>query len=201
MIWLARRMPQWINSDHLTLLGLLAMIAAGISYWYAQRHAALGLILATVCLAINWFGDSLDGTLARVRNKLRPRYGFYIDHVVDMAGTLFLFGGLGLSGYMSSYVAVALLIAYYMLSIECYLATYSLGRFRLSFGGFSPTELRILLAVGNVFLIFRPEVTVAGERFLLFDVGGAIGALAMFAAVLYSVAQNARRLYSEEPLS
>ena len=201
LIWLAKRMPPWINSDHLTLLGLSAMIAAGISYWYAQVNPALGLTLATICLGINWFGDSLDGTLARVRNKLRPRYGFYVDHVVDMLGILFLLGGLALSGFMSIYVALALMIAYYMLSIECYLATYSLGTFRLSFGGFSPTELRIVLAIGNAVLIFKSEAVLMGERFLLFDVGGTIGAIAMLAVLVYSATKNTRRLYREEPLS
>ena len=201
LIWLARRMPLSINSDHLTLLGLSAMIAAGISYWYAKTNPALGLTLATICLGVNWFGDSLDGTVARVRNKLRPRYGFYVDHVVDMIGILFLLGGLALSGYMSGIVAVALLIAYYMLSMECYLATHSLGTFRLSFGGFSPTELRILLAIGNAVLIFKSEATLMGERFLLFDVGGTIGAVGMLGVLVYSLVKNTRRLYREEPLS
>ena len=97
-------MPAWVNSDHLTLLGFVAMIAAGFLYWAASwdRRALLGVILA---LAVNWFGDSLDGTLARVRNRLRPRYGFYVDHITDAIGTFFLIGGLGLSGYMSLNIA------------------------------------------------------------------------------------------------
>jgi phosphatidylglycerophosphate synthase len=201
LTWLAQRMPAAINSDHLTLLGLLAMIGAAASYWYANVNPVTGLTLATVCLVINWFGDSLDGTLARVRNKLRPRYGFYVDHVVDMLGMLCLVSGLALSGYMSATVSAALLIVYFMLSIDCYLATYTLGKFRLSFAGFSPTELRIVLGVGNAFLIFRPDVILFGERFLLFDVGGVIGALGMAAVLVYSVARNAARLYREEPLS
>jgi phosphatidylglycerophosphate synthase len=201
LIWLAQRVPLWINSDHLTLLGLSAMIAAGISYWYAKTNPILGLTLATICLGVNWFGDSLDGTVARVRNKLRPRYGFYVDHVVDMIGILFLLGGLALSGYMSSYVALAVLIVYYMLSMECYLATYSLGTFRLSFGGFSPTELRVVLGIGNAVLIFKSEAILIGKRFLIFDVGGTIGAVAMLGVLVYSVVKNTRRLYREEPLS
>src|SRR5215813_5033584 len=103
LIWLARRMPGWVNSDHLTLLGFAAMFAAGLLYWTASVYppALIGVIAA---LAINWFGDSLDGTLARVRNRLRPRYGFYVDHVTDAIGTFFLMGGLAMSGIMSASV-------------------------------------------------------------------------------------------------
>src|SRR5215468_4359459 len=132
LIWLARRTPRPINSDHLTALGLLSLAGAGLSYWYAARSQA-GLLLVILFLCLNWLGDSLDGTLARVRNQQRPRYGFYVDHVVDAFGTFFLLGGLALSGYMSERIAIGLLIVYFMLSIEVYLATYTLGTFHLSF--------------------------------------------------------------------
>src|ERR1700693_2249031 len=126
LIWLALRMPAWVNSDHLTMLGFVAMFAAGLCYWAAgsDRRA---LILVIVALAVNWFGDSLDGTLARVRNRLRPRYGFYVDHITDAIGTFFLMGGLALSTYMSPSIALGLLIAYFLLSIEVYLTTYTIG--------------------------------------------------------------------------
>src|SRR5580693_7968691 len=155
LIWLAQRMPAWVNSDHLTVLGFAAMIAAGACYWAASRdrRALIGVIVA---LAINWFGDSLDGTLARVRNRLRPRYGFYVDHTTDAIGTFFLMGGLALSGYMSPYIAMALTIAYFLLSIEVYLTTYTIGAFHLSFWCFGPTELRLLLSIGNIALLFLP---------------------------------------------
>jgi phosphatidylglycerophosphate synthase len=139
LAWLAERMPQWVNSDHLTLLGFFAMFAAGLSYYLAQFNSNM-LLAGILCLAVNWFGDSLDGTLARYRKRQRPRYGFYVDHVVDVFGTLFLIGGLGLSGYMTPWVAMILLIAYYLLSLEVYLATYTIGVFKLSFGLFGPTE-------------------------------------------------------------
>ena len=105
LIWLAQRMPAWVNSDHLTLLGFVAMFAAGLCYWAASCDRA-DLIAVIVALAVNWFGDSLDGTLARVRNRLRPRYGFYVDHITDAIGTFFLMGGLALSSYMSPYIAL-----------------------------------------------------------------------------------------------
>src|SRR5204863_3612850 len=161
LIWLANRMPKWVNSDHLTILGFLSLIAVGLSYWYA-RYSRAGLILVMVFFVLNWFGDSLDGTLARVRNRQRPRYGFYVDHVLDACGSLFVFAGLALSGYMSERVAVGLLVAYFLLSIETYLATYTVGKFHLSFGAFSPTELRLLLIIGNIVLLIKPVVTLAG---------------------------------------
>lgn len=195
LVWMARRMPACVNPDHLTALGLAALAAAGLSYWYARSHRA-GLVLAIACLFLNWLGDSLDGTLARVRDRQRPRYGFYVDHVVDAFGTLFLLAGIAASGYMSPAIAAGLLIAYFLLSIEVYLATYTLGAFHLSFGKFSPTELRLLLMVGNVALFWRPVVL--GGRFLLFDVGGAIGIAGMALMLVAAVARHTAELYRSE---
>ncbi len=172
-----------------------------MSYWVSGSHPALGLSLATLCLALNWLGDSLDGTLARVRNKLRPRYGFYVDHVVDMLGALFLLGGLALSGFMSAPVAGGLVIAFLMLSINSYLATYTMGKFQISFGGFSPTELRILLAIGNVFLFWKPYAILFGQRVLLFDAGGAAGIIGMTVLLIALIARNTAQLYREEPIA
>jgi phosphatidylglycerophosphate synthase len=153
-----------------------------------------------VCLGVNWFGDSLDGTVARVRNCQRPRYGFYVDHVLDTIGVLFLLAGLGLSGFMTPMVAASVLTAYYLLSIEIYLTTAVRRAFRMGFGGFGPTELRIVLAVGTLALFDHAKVTLAGRSFLLFDVGGAIAAAGMVACFLVAAAQNTRALYREEPL-
>ena len=136
LIWLAHRLPASVSSDHLTILGFVSLLAVGLSYWYA-RFSTIGLLLVIVFFVLNWFGDSLDGTLARVRNRQRPRYGFYIDHVLDACGSVFVFGGLALSGYMSERIAVGLLVAYFLLSIEVYLATYTVGKFHLSFAAFS----------------------------------------------------------------
>src|SRR5205085_2885863 len=180
LIWLAHRLPAWVNSDHLTLLGFVAMFVAGLCYW-AARVEKLALLGVIVALAVNWYGDSLDGTLARVRNRLRPRYGFYVDHITDAIGTFFLLGGLGLSGYMSPTIALGLLIAYFLLSIEVYLTTYTIGTFHLSFWSFGPTELRLLLCIGNIALFYRPMVRLLGQRLLLFDVGGAAGIAGMAA--------------------
>ena len=199
LIWLARHAPRWINSDHLTALGLISLAGAGLSYWYASVNSA-GLLLVIAFLVLNWLGDSLDGTLARVRNQQRPRYGFYVDHVVDAFGTFFLLGGLALSGFMSERIAIGLLIAYFMLTIEVYLATYTLGTFQLSFWKFSPTELRVLLMIGNIALFYRPVVKLFGNSYLLFDVGGAIGIGGMAFMLVTAVAKHTAALDRAEPI-
>ena len=124
LLWLARRTPAPINSDHLTALAFIAQLAAGSAYGIASRspHA---LWLVNLFIAINWLGDSLDGTLARVRNQQRPRYGFYVDHIVDILGALALIAGLGFSGFVHWPIAVAMLLCFYILSIESFLATYA----------------------------------------------------------------------------
>jgi archaetidylinositol phosphate synthase len=200
LIWLANRMPRWVNSDHLTILGFVSLLAVGLSYWYS-RYSRAGLILVMVFFVLNWFGDSLDGTLARVRNRQRPRYGFYVDHVLDACGSLFVFAGLALSGYMSERVAVGLLVAYFLLSIETYLATYTVGKFHLSVGAFSPTELRLLLIAGNIALFFKPVSTLFGRQYLLFDVGGTIGIIGMGVALLWSIVRHTLYLYRAEKLT
>src|SRR3954471_13383509 len=152
LLWLAARMPQWVNSDHLTLLGFASLVGAGACYWLA-RWDRMWLLGGIIFLAINWFGDSLDGTLARYRNRQRPRYGFYVDHIVDAFGITFVLAGFGLSGYMSLPIAMGFLIAYFLVNIEIYLATYTLGVFKLSYGIMGPTEMRIVVCIGNVVLL------------------------------------------------
>ncbi len=199
LLWFAARLPLWVNSDHLTLLGALGTLGAGLCFWLARwnKYALYGVV---ACLAINWFGDSLDGTLARFRNQQRPRYGFYVDHVIDVVGALCLLSGLALSGFISPVIAIAMLIAFYLLSMEAFLATHTLGNFRLSHFKFSPTEIRILLAIGAVALIYKPYTHIAGHVFRLFDVGGVIGTAGMTLIFVTSAIRNSVRLYREERL-
>jgi len=197
LVWLAHRVPAWIGPDHLTALGFASMILAGVSYALA-RFWPPSLIVVNVWLAVNWFGDSLDGTLARERRCQRPRYGFYVDHIIDSLGALFMVGGLALSGYMTWWVAAGLLLSFYLFSINAYLATYTLGAFRLSYWKFSPTEIRILLAVGNVVALFRPTVHLLPMHPRFFDVSGAIAIIAMVAALAVSIARNTVALYRLE---
>ncbi len=198
--WMAARMPPWVTSDGLTMLGLAAQFGAGAFYAAARwnRIALWGVIL---CLGLNWFGDSMDGTLARVRCQQRPRFGFYVDHMVDVFGAVALMGGLACSGLVHWQVAIAMLVTFLLLSCESYLATYTLSCFELSQGMFGPTEIRILLVMGNLKLLHNPFVTVLGHRMLLFDLGGTIASVAMFGLALVVTARHTAQLYREEPLA
>ena len=197
LAWLATRLPARVNSDHLTLLGFVAMILAGASYAFARTHRA-GLILATLFLALNWFGDSLDGTLARLRNRQRPRYGFYVDHMIDTFGGFFLMGGLAISGFVDWRVALGMFVAFLMLSVQVYLATYTVGTFQLSFAKFGPTEIRILLALGNMALWFHPDARIFGSTYRIFDAGGVIAIAGMTAMLVASTIVNTVKLYRAE---
>jgi len=197
--WMAARAPKWLTSDQLTLLGLGAQVGAGICY-ALSRYDRRALLLVILCLALNWLGDSMDGTLARVRRQQRPRYGFYVDHMVDIFGSVALMCGLGCSGFLHWQTAIAMLVAFLMLSGESYLATYTLSCFQLSQGIFGPTEIRILLIIGNLALLRSPYSTLFGHRMLLFDLGGAIAAAGMFAMAIAVTVRHTAQLYRQEPL-
>ena len=200
LIWMAGRLPRWVNSDHLTGLGAIAMVGTGVAFAAASLHPWT-LLLVPPTLALNWFGDSLDGTVARVRKTQRPRYGYYVDHVVDVANVSILFTGLALSGLLNPWIAAALLVAYLLLSAESFLATHALGVFRISFAGFGPSELRILLSIGALAVLVKPVVNPFGLGELpLFDVGGTVGALGMLGAFVMNAARNTVALYRAEPL-
>ena len=198
LIFIAERLPRPINSDHLTTLALAAMGMAGAAF-AAARWDRRALWLVVVALALNWFGDSLDGTLARVRRAERPRYGFYVDHVLDIAGTTLLCAGLACSPFMTPAIALALLIAYLLVAGEVFLATAVHGVFRMSVGGIGPTELRILLAAGAIALLRDPHVSIGPFTVRLFDAGGAVAAAGLVAAFALSVARNTCTLAAAEP--
>lgn len=200
LIWLAQRTPAWINSDHLTLLGFISQCLAGACYALARFNPD-ALLVGIVFLALNWLGDSLDGTLARVRDRQRPRYGFYVDHITDTIAAFFLMGGLAFSGYVHSGIALGMLVVFLMLSIEAYLATYALGRFQLSYWKFGPTEIRILLAIGNLALLWHPSIKVLGKPMLLFDLGGVVAIAGMAVMLIISAVKHTAELYEEEKLA
>jgi len=193
LIFIAQRLPRAINSDHLTTLALLAMGIAGAAF-AASRWDIRALWFVVIGLALNWFGDSLDGTLARVRHMERPRYGFYVDHVLDIAGATLLFGGLACSPFMTPIVALGVLIAYLLVSGEVFLATSVRGVFKMSVGGVGPTELRILLAAGTIALFRQPVVSVGPLTVPLFDAGGVIAATGLVVVFIVSVLRNATAL-------
>ena len=199
LIWIAHRLPSNINSDHLTLLALSAMAGAGAAF-AAARYWPPALWLVVVALAVNWFGDSLDGTLARVRRAERPRYGFYVDHVLDIVGITLLLGGLACSGYMTPLITMMTLVAYLLVSAEVFLATAAHGVFRMSFFWFGPTELRILLAVGTIALFDDPRVDLGAlGRYQLFDAGGVVAGIGLVAALICATVRNTRVLARMEP--
>jgi phosphatidylglycerophosphate synthase len=200
LVWMARRLPERVTPDMLSGLGVAALLGAGASFACARVWPP-ALAAAVVCLAVNWFGDSLDGTLARVRAIERPRYGYYLDHVLDIAGSAALLGGLAFSGFMSPVVALAVLSGYLALSAEVFLATHTLGVFRLAVSGIGPTELRVLLSAGALRLLSgQPEVRVPGAGSLgLFDLGGGIAVAGMAAALAVSAWRNAAALARLEP--
>ncbi len=199
LVWLAERTPHWVTSDQLTALGLAAQIGAGVCFALArvERLALLGVI---GCIALNWLGDSLDGTLARVRQQQRPRYGFYVDHMVDVFGAVALMTGMAISGFLHWQIALAMLIAFLILASESYLATCSLSRFEMAHGFLGPTEIRILLIAGCVALLRSPYAVIAGHRFQLFDVGGAIATAGMLVMAAVTTVRHTTQLYREEPL-
>jgi phosphatidylglycerophosphate synthase len=200
LAWFAAHLPPWVGSDHLTVLGFVAQMMVGVSY-ALSRYDRRWLLWGVLFLAINWFGDSLDGTVARFRNRQRPRYGFYVDHIIDAIGSTALMTGLALSGYMSPLIAMALLVAFLLLAIEVYLATYTIGSFHLSFFNLGPTEIRIILAIGNVALYVRgPWAHLGGRTFLLFDVGAVVAIVGMGVIFLYAAIQHTAQLYREERL-
>ncbi len=200
LIWIATRLPRSITSDHLSALGLASMAAAGLAFaaFRVTPWAAAGVIAALIA---NWFGDSLDGTVARVRQQQRPRYGFYVDHIIDLAGTTLLLAGMACSTLMHPLVAAAVLAAYLLVSAESYLATHAAGVFRMSFLGFGPTELRLLLMVGALRVAHSAWVTPFGlAPMRLFDIGGCIAVAGLGIAFLASSIRNTLTLYRAEPL-
>ena len=198
LIFIAERLPRGVNSDHLTSLALAAMGLAGAAF-AAARWDRRALWLVVVALVLNWFGDSLDGTLARVRRAERPRYGFYVDHVLDIAGATLLFGGLACSPFIAPSIALTLLIAYLLVAGEVFLATAVRGVFKMSVGGIGPTELRIILAAGAMALLRDPYVSIGTLTVRLFDLGGALAAAGLLAVFVVSVLRNASALAVAEP--
>jgi phosphatidylglycerophosphate synthase len=199
LIGIARRLPPWVGSDGLTLLAFAAMPVAACGF-AALPRSGWAPVIVTLALAVNWFGDSLDGTLARVRLQPRPRYGYYVDHVIDLAGTAMLVAGIAGSGWMHVGVAAALLAAYLLVAAETYLATHAGGVFRLAFAGVGPTELRLLVAAGAFYVARHPWVDVAGRQVLLLDASGVIAAIGLLVVFAVSALRTARDLYRAEPL-
>ena len=200
LTWIAIRLPPWVTSDGLSAVGLAAMFAAAVSF-AVLRSTPWAAAAIVVSLAVNWFGDSLDGTVARVRRQERPRFGYYVDHAIDLAGTTLLMIGVAGSGLMNPLLALAVLVSYLLVSAESYLATHAAGVFRLSFLGFGPTELRLVLAIGAVKCARSPFIDLfGGWTVRLFDVGGTVAAGGLAIAFAAAAVRNTRALHRAEPV-
>lgn len=195
--WMAKRLPRWVKPDLLTWLGVLAMAAIGVCYLFSGRHKYL-LLAASAGWVVNWFGDSMDGTVARVRNEQRPKYGYYLDHLVDAFGISFVLFGLAYSGLSTPPLCTGLLVLYLIMSINVYLATHTTGVFRISFARLSLTEGRIMFIALNTVLMFKETVTLIGRDILIADIFAATLCLLLLALVVSSAAKNLRLLDRED---
>jgi phosphatidylglycerophosphate synthase len=198
--WIARRLPAWVMPDHMTALGVLAALGIAGAYLLSNGDKAW-LWAASTLLVVHWLGDSLDGTLARVRRIERPRYGYYLDHLVDALATAVIGLGLGLSPYMLLAVGLTIVIAYLVLSINTYLETYAFGVFTLGYGRLGPTEARLGLVAVNTLVALGVGVgfEVAGLGLTVLDLVGLAVAAAMVAALVGRAARNLRTLAEQEP--
>jgi len=197
---LAAALPARVMPDHLTLLGLLASTGVGVAYMLSNQDVRW-LWAASVCLVVQWYGDSLDGTLARYRKIERPRYGFYLDHLTDAYSTLIVGLGLGFSPMMLLSVGLAIVIAYLLLSINVYLETHVFGKFTLGHGSIGPTETRLMLiALNTLAVVWSPlPFMVYGVPFTVYDVVGLAAVGAMLAMLLARAGRNLRTLAELEP--
>jgi phosphatidylglycerophosphate synthase len=197
---IARRLPARVMPDHLTALGVLAAVGIAAAYLLSNIDPAW-LWAASALLVVHWLGDSLDGTLARVRRTERPRYGYYLDHLVDALATALIGLGLGLSPYMLLSVGLLIVIAYLILSINTYLETQAFGVFALGYGGVGPTEVRLLLIALNTAMALGAGLgfTVGELGLTVLDLAGLAIAGVMIAALVSRAARNLRRLAELEP--
>jgi phosphatidylglycerophosphate synthase len=197
---IARRLPRWVLPDDLTALGVASAIGILIAYC-ATNADHRWLWVASVLLVVHWLGDSLDGTLARVRGIERPRYGYYLDHLVDAISTACIGIGLGLSPFMLLSTGALIVVAYLMLSINVYLESYALGRFSIGYGRIGPTEVRIVLIALNVALALGAGLGfhVAGIGMTAVDLVGLGVAALMCVLMVGRAVANLRRLSRDEP--
>lgn len=189
LVCLAKKLPRWVTSDHLTWLGLFGAIISAGGYFLSNWDVEF-LWLSSLGFVVNWFGDSLDGTLARVRNAQRPIYGFYLDHNIDGLTVLIFCVGAGISPFISFSVAILILSGYYLLSIFTYINTYLKGEFKISYSGLGPTEFRLIVILINTLFIYLPTdnspIYIIGIPIKLFDIFALVIALVLFIIYLWS---------------
>ena len=198
--WLAGKLPRWVLPDDMTALGVLAAFGVCAAYQLSNEDSAW-LWAASGLLVVQWLGDSLDGTLARVRNIQRPKYGFYLDHIVDAIATAAIGIGLGLSPFMLLSIGTLIVVAYLILSINVYLESMAFGRFRLGYGYLGPTEIRAVLIALNTALALDLglDFNILELNMTVFDAIGLAIAAVMIALLAGRALGNLRELSKDEP--
>ena len=207
LVWLAERMPKWVTSDMLTFVGFLGSVIMATGYALANNDLRW-LWLSCFGLLVNWFGDSLDGSLARVRNTQRKTYGFFIDHNVDVINETIMFIGVGCSPLVNMSFAMLALVAYFMISIYVYIDCHLKGEMRLTYGGLGPTEFRLMLVIVNICFIYIPwlsewkkPITLFHNDFMigLFDYIAVAAALLIFVFYLVSFFRDIKYFSKIDP--
>ena len=200
LVWLAQRQPEWMTSDMLTAIGTIGALIIAVGYILSGYNINF-LWLSSLGFIVNWYGDSLDGTLARVRNRQRPIYGYYIDHTVDCLDEFMIFIGIGLSGLMSFELSLMILALYFMLTINVSINAHLKKEFRLTYARLGPTEFRILAIIANTVLVLVPSLA----RFALFglsfmDYVGILVFLVLLAIYLTTIAKDAKEYAEMDPM-
>jgi archaetidylinositol phosphate synthase len=202
--WLATRLPAWITPDICTSIGVLGSIIIMVSYILTGLNHNF-LWLASLGFVVNWFGDSMDGTLARFRGIERPLYGFFTDHVIDAVNEVMIFLGLGMTPYVRFDIACLALIAYLLLSVLAYVRTCVVGEFRISYGRLGPTEVRVIAILLNTSMYFfgphslALSVWIFGRfTFSAYDLVVMAIALLLLSFFIVTAAQETIRLAKED---
>ena len=176
LVWLAVRQPKWMTSDILTYIGTFGAVTIAVGYILSSRNINF-LWLSSIGFAINWYGDSLDGTLARVRKTQRPIYGYYIDHTIDAINEVMIFLGAGLSGLMHLDIALMALVMYLLITINVSINAHLKKEFKLTYAKLGPTEFRILAVILNTLLILIRPLRDFSHSFILCGHDIRLGAL------------------------
>lgn len=183
LVWLAQRQPRWMTSDILTYIGTFGAIVIAAGYVLSAWNPAF-LWISSMGFVINWYGDSLDGTLARVRNLQRPVYGYYLDHTIDAINEVIIFVGVGLSGLIHLEIALLALVMYLLMTINVSINAHLKKEFRLTYAKMGPTEFRIIMIIINtMFALVRPLREFSHE-FVLFGHDLVFGALDYIGVVI-----------------
>lgn len=207
LLWLAERQPKWADSDMLTFIGFIGAVVIAAGYILSNYNISF-LWLASLGFVINWYGDSLDGTLARFRKQQRPLYGFYIDHTTDAINEAFMFLGVGLSPFMRFDLSCILLVVYLMLTLNVSMNAHLKGEFRLTYAKLGPTEFRLICIIANAVLVFaKPLRTFVLElpwfsstlELHILDLVGAVILIALTLIYIITIIQDARYYAKIDP--